>query len=187
METSTIIIGATALVLLLTIILFNTMVGRKNRVQFAFAGIDTQLKKRFDLLPNLIATVERYMQHEQQVLQQLTSLRAQATTGNLESDALVQLDNRMASAFRSVFALSESYPQLRASETFVQLQGAINETEEQLAASRRAYNAAVTDYNNGYGMFPLSMVARLMGYRTQAWFEASATERATVNVKELWS
>lgn len=175
------------LLLLVGIVLFNTLVGRKNRVQFAFSGIDTQLKKRFDLIPNLIATVERYMQHEQQVLQQLTSLRSQAVRGTATTDELVQMDNQLTSTLRSVFALSENYPQLRASENFIQLQGALNETEEQIAAARRAYNAAVTDYNNGCEMFPLNIVARMMGYRTRLWFEISEAERQNVSVKELWS
>ena len=175
------------LVLLVGMVLFNIMVGRKNRVQFAFSGIDTQLKKRFDLIPNLMATVERYMQHEQQVLQQLTSLRSQAVRGTATTDDLVQMDNQLTSALRSVFALSENYPQLRASENFIQLQGALNETEEQIAAARRAYNAAVTDYNNCCEMFPLNVVARIMGYRTKLWFEISEAERQNVNVKGLWS
>lgn len=180
-------IVAAALLLIIGILLFNTMVGRKNRVQFAFAGIDAQLKKRFDLIPNLIATVQRYMQHEQQVLHELTSLRSRAITGNATTDDLVRMDNQLSSALRSVFALAENYPQLRATENFMQLQGALNETEEQLAAARRAYNAAVTDYNNGCEMFPLSVVARMMGYRTRGWFEINEAERRNVSVKELWS
>lgn len=188
MTTSTIImITAAALVVITVIILFNTMVGRKNRVQFAFAGIDTMLKKRFDLIPNLISAVERYMKHERETLTELTTLRAKAVAGGLATDDLVQLDNQLTSALRSVFALAENYPQLRASDNFLQLQGALNETEEQIAASRRAYNAAVTDYNNGCGMFPLSVVASLMGYRPMAWFEISEAERRNVSMKELWS
>lgn len=172
---------------LISIALFNSMVGRKNRVQFAFAGIDSQLKKRFDLIPNLISTVERYMQHEQQVLQQLTTLRSQAVRGGMATDELVQIDNQLTSTLRSVFAMAENYPQLQASGNFIQLQGALNETEEQIAAARRAYNAAVTDYNNGCEMLPLSLVARLMGYRTKVWFEISEAERQNVSVKGLWS
>ena len=108
MDTITLLTVVSAgLVLLVGMVLFNTMVGRKNRVQFAFSGIDTQLKKRFDLVPNLIATVERYMQHEQQVLQQLTSLRSQAVRGTATTDELVQMDNQLTSTLRSVFALSE--------------------------------------------------------------------------------
>lgn len=188
MDTITLLtVVCAGLLLLVGIVLFNILVGRKNRVQFAFSGIDTQLKKRFDLIPNLIATVERYMQHEQQVLLQLTSLRSQAVRGGTGADDLVKLDNQLTSALRSVFALSENYPQLRASENFIQLQGALNETEEQIAAARRAYNAAVTDYNNGCEMFPLSLVARMMGYHTKVWFEIPEAERASVSVKELWS
>ena len=188
MDTITLLtVVCAALLLLVGMVLFNTMVGRKNRVQFAFSGIDTQLKKRFDLIPNLIATVERYMRHEQQVLLQLTSLRSQAVRGGSETDDLVKLDNQLTSALRSVFALAENYPQLRASENFIQLQGALNETEEQIAAARRAYNAAVTDYNNGCEMFPLSLVARMMGYRTRLWFEISEAERQNIKVRGLWS
>lgn len=188
MEAHTIILAATAVVTILTvIILFNTMVGRKNRVEFAYAGMDTMLKKRFDLVPNLVATVERYMKHEREVLQQLTELRSRAVAGSATTDDLVQLDNSLSSALRSVFALAENYPQLQASDNFLQLQGALNETEEQIAASRRAYNAAVTDYNNGCGMFPLSVAARMMGCRPRAWFEISETERRNVDVRGMWS
>jgi len=188
MTTSTIIlVGAAILALIIVTILFNTMVGRKNRVQFAFAGMDAMLKKRFDLIPNLVAAVERYMKHEREVLLQLTTIRSRATAGGMEKDDLVQLDNRLTSTLRSVFALAENYPQVRASNNFLQLQGALNDTEEQIAASRRAYNAAVTDYNNGCGMFPLNVVATLMGYRPMAWFEISDVERRNVNVRELWS
>lgn len=101
MDTITLLtVVCAGLLLLVGMVLFNTLVGRKNRVQFAFSGIDTQLKKRFDLIPNLIATVERYMQHEQQVLQQLTSLRSQAVRGTATTDELVQMDNQLTSALR---------------------------------------------------------------------------------------
>jgi len=188
MTTSTIImIAAAVLAVIVVVLLFNTMVGRKNRVQFAFAGIDTMLKKRFDLIPNLFSAVERYMKHERETLTELTTLRARAVAGGMATNDLVKMDNQLTSALRSVFAMAENYPQLRASDNFLQLQGALNETEEQIAASRRAYNAAVTDYNNGCGMFPLNIVANMMGYRVMVWFEISDVERRNVSVKELWS
>lgn len=183
-----IVITAISSVLILAmIIIFNSMVGRKNRVNFAFAGMDAMLKKRFDLIPNLISTVERYMQHERTVLDELTRLRAQAVAGGGRTDDLVQLDNQLSSSLRTVFAMAENYPQLQASENFLQLQGALNETEEQIAASRRAYNAAVTDYNNGCEMFPLNIAAGMMGYKPKTWFEIPEAERKNVSVKELWS
>jgi len=182
-----ILAGAALLALIIVILLFNTMVGRKNRVQFAFAGIDAMLKKRFDLIPNLVSAVESYMNHEREVFLQLAAIRSKAVAGGMGTDDLVQLDNRLTSALRSVFALAENYPQLRASDNFLQLQGSLNETEEQIAASRRAYNAAVNDYNNGCSMFPLNVVASLMGYKPMAWFEISDAERRNVIVRELWS
>jgi LemA protein len=97
------------------------------------------------------------------------------------------MDKQLTSTLRTVFAMAENYPQLQASANFLQLQGSLNETEEQIAAARRAFNAAVTEYNNGCEMFPLTIAARMMGYKTKLWFEASESERKSVNVKEMWS
>ena len=183
METSTVMaIASSALGLVFVIVLVNTMVGRKNKVEFAFAGIDAMLKKRFDLIPNLVSSVDRYMSHEREVLEEITKLRSRAVTGNIETDDLVRLDNQLTTALHRVFALTEGYPALRASENFLQLQASLNETEEQISAARRAYNAAVTEYNNGCGMFPLSIVARVMGYRSKPCFEIAEEERRSVKV-----
>ena len=188
METQTIILFAIAGIAILTsIMMINTLVGRKNRVAFAFASIDAMLKMRFDLIPNLVSTVERYMKHEREVLEELTRWRSQAASGTLTSDALVSLDNQVSQAMRTLFAQAENYPQLMASETFLHLQGSLNEVEAQIAASRRAYNAAVTDFNNGCEMFPFNMFARMLGYTTKVWFEIPDSERQSVNVKGMWS
>jgi len=188
MQTQTIIMlvmaGGAALI---AILMINTLVGRKNRVAFAFASIDAMLKKRFDLIPNLVAAVDRYMKHEREVLEELTRWRAKAASGTLTSDELVSLDNQVSQALRTLFAQAENYPQLRASENFLHLQGSMNEVEEQIAASRRAYNAAVTDFNNGCEMFPLNLFARMMGYRQKTWFEIPENERQNVNVRGMWS
>jgi len=164
MQTQTIIMlvlaGGAALI---AILMSNTLVGRMNRVVFAFASIDAMLMKRFDLIPNLVAAVDRYMKHEREVLEELTRWRAKSASGTLTSDELVSLDNQVSQALRTLFAQAENYPQLRASENFLSLQGSLNEVEEQIAASRRAYNAAVTDFNNGSEMFPLNVFARMMG------------------------
>ena len=174
-------------VVVCAVFLFNTMVGRKNRVQFAFAGIDTMLKKRFDLIPNLVSAVERYMKHEREVLDRLTTLRSQAVAGGMVTDDLVRMDNQLTATLRSVFAMAENYPALRASESFLHLQGSLNETEEQISAARRAYNAAVTDYNNGCEQFPLNLAARLLGYCQKQWFEIPDAERQAVSIREMWS
>lgn len=173
-------IGALAVVALVGIVLFNSVIGRKNRVEFAFASIDAQLKKRYDLIPNLVSSCEKYMGYEQQLLKDLTETRSKVVKGS--DDERVAMDGTLSSQLRSVFALAENYPDLKAAENFTLLERSLNEVEEQLAASRRAFNAAVTDYNNAVQMFPTSIVAALMGCRARAWFEAAPEEREPVKV-----
>ncbi len=188
MQTETIIVLViVGFAILVIIMMANSLVRRKNQVAYAFASIDAMLKMRFDLIPNLVSTVERYMRHEREVLEKLTLWRSQAASGSLTTDALVSLDNQVSQTMRTLFAQAENYPQLMASETFVNLQCSLNEVEAQIAASRRAYNAAVTDYNNGCEMFPLSLFASMMGYKTKVWFEIPDNERQSLKVGGMWS
>lgn len=175
-------IALVAAVVLVAIAMVNTLIRRKNQVAFAFASIDAQLKKRYDLIPNLVATAEKYMEYEKGVLQELTRYRAKAIAGELGEEERVGLDNEVSKALRTLFAVAENYPALRASEPFLHLQSSLNEVEEQLAASRRAFNAAVTEYNNGCQMFPLNIAAGMMGYREKVWFEIPEQERQPVRV-----
>lgn len=172
--------GLLAVVALAAVILFNTVIGKKNRVEFAFASIDAQLKKRYDLIPNLVSACEKYMGYEQQLLKELTETRSKVLKGS--DDDRIALDGKLSSQLRSVFALAENYPDLKAAENFTLLERSLNEVEEQLAASRRAFNAAVTDYNNAVQMFPTSLAAAVMGCRTRAWFEDKPEEREPVKV-----
>lgn len=169
-----------ALSLFFVIAMFNVVIGKRNQVDFAFASIDAQLKKRFDLIPNLVSSCEKYMGHEQQLLKDLTHTRTQLLQGN--QDDRVTLDGRVSAQLKSVFALAENYPDLKAVETFTLLQRSLNEVEEQLAASRRAFNAAVTSYNNAVEMFPTCVVAGLIGCKKRPWFEITATERQPIQV-----
>lgn len=171
--------------LLLAIILFNTLIGRKNRVNLAFSSIGVMLKKRFDLIPNLLASVKQYVEHERSLLERLTRLRAEAMAAGGNQGKRMEAENQISGALRSLFAVAENYPALRANENYLQLQAALNEVEEQLSASRRAYNAAVTDYNNGVEMFPLNLTAKLMGYTSRAWLEIPEQERQPVRIDEL--
>jgi LemA protein len=164
------------------IMMVNSLIARKNQVEFAFAGIDAQLKKRYDLIPNLVAVAERYLGYEQEVLVELTRARTLALAEGHGTTELAALDNRVGRAITSLFAVAENYPTLRACEPFLELQGSLNEVEEQLAAARRAFNAAVTWYNNGCEQFPLSLAASYLGYRPRPWFEIAATEREPVRV-----
>ena len=164
----------------IAIFMVNALVGRRNQVDFAFASVDAQAKKRFDLVPNLVATCEKFMGHEEKLLTGLAETRRQMVqAGNAGGG---ELDQQLSSQLRSVIALSESYPELRSAETFTQLQRALNETEEQLAAARRAFNAAVTNYNDACQMFPSNIIAGMMGYKPRALFEAAPEEREVVKV-----
>lgn len=140
--------------------------------------MDVMLKKRYDLIPQLVETVKGYMHHEQQVLTRLTEMREKAMTGNLASDDKVGLDNKINEALQSIFLSFANYPELKASQNFLKLQGAINEAEEQLAASRRFYNAAVNDYHNAIEMFPSSIIASVMKLQHKTYFNIPDTAKA---------
>ncbi|MDW8106419.1 MAG: LemA family protein [Armatimonadota bacterium] len=185
--TGLICIGAGALGLaILYALLYNSLVGKKNQVEYAYSGIDVQLKKRHDLIPNLVATVKQYMQHERELLERITELRSRAINPNLSDAERMQVENALTAALRNLMIAVENYPQLRANENFMHLQASLNEVEEQIAAARRTYNAAVTDYNNAIEMFPTNLVAATMGLQRRAVFEAEESERATPNVAKLF-
>ena len=164
----------------------NILVGKKNQVEQVNASIDVILKKRFDLIPSLVETVKQYMQHEQGVLERITALRSQALATPVGEEKFALANEAKALMGSAINIAMEAYPELQASTQFSKLQGSIAEVEEQLSAARRAYNSAVTDYNNSLEMFPTSMVANAMNYKRQAVFEAAAEERAVPNVKQLF-
>lgn len=177
---SWILIAVLVAVAIFMVVLFNSVIAKKNQVEFAFASIDAQLKKRYDLIPNLVSSCEKYMGYEEKLLKELTETRSKVLTGS--DDDKIALDGKLSQQLRSVFALAENYPELKAIDTFTMLQRSLNEVEEQLSASRRAFNAAVTAYNNAVQMFPTSIAAAMMGCRTRAWFEAAPEEREPVKV-----
>lgn len=168
-------------------LIYNGLVGKKNAVENAFASIDAICKKRYDLIPNLVATVKQYMQHEADVLTEVTELRAKATSGNLSEDEQVAVNNQLGAGLGRIMVAVEAYPDLKASDNFQHLQRTLNEVEEQLSAARRAYNAAVTDFNNAVEMFPTNIVASMMHYSRRQLFEASAVERENVSVGNLFN
>ena len=175
-----------AVVVSIPVILYNSLVGKKNQVTNVFASIDTLLKKRYDLIPNLISTVKTYMEHERGTLTDITELRAKATSGQLSDDDKVDLDNKISKALGGIMIAVENYPDLKANQNFLQLQGTLNEVEEQISAARRAYNAAVTDYNNAVEMVPTSIVASIIGYQRKKVFEIPKGQRENVNVGNLF-
>ena len=180
-----IMLAAVAALVLLLFFLYNTLIGRKNRVEMAFGGIDAQLKKRYDLIPNVVAAVKGYTEHERGTLTQLTELRTKALTAGLGTDEKVDLDNQISKALRGVMVSVEAYPQLRAADAFIQLQRSLNEVEEQLSAARRHYNSAVTDYNDTVEMMPTNIMAAMMGYQRKKVFEAAEAERQNIDVGQM--
>ncbi|OFZ45952.1 MAG: LemA family protein [Bdellovibrionales bacterium RIFOXYB1_FULL_37_110] len=186
MESIWIIIGLMLLPIIVYFIIYNSLIGKKNEVNNAFAGIDVQLKMRYDLIPNLISSVKTYMEHEKGLLEKITELRTQVMKPNLPADKLVKLDNEITSSLKSIMIAVENYPTLRASENFTVLQNSLGEVEAQISAARRSYNACVTDYNNAIEMFPSNIVARSMGYRHKEVFQIDTFERQNINVGEMF-
>lgn len=168
-----IILVAVLLVIIIPVLLYNNLIRKKNAVDNAFYSMDVQLKKRYELIPQLVDTVKGYMHHERSLLEALTQLRQQAFNHGSVNDR-VKLDNQLQALIGQLRVTVENYPDLKASENFLRLQGAINETEEQLAASRRYYNAAVNEYHNAIQSFPSSLVAGWAGMKCRDYFTAGA-------------
>lgn len=183
MSTSMIVLIVAGIILVL---MYNSLVSKKNQVENIFASVDTQLKKRYDLIPNLVASVSKYMEHEKSLLTEVTKLRAEANKPNISDEHKIALDAKVTSALGSIMIAVENYPDLKANENVMHLQRSLNEVEEQIAASRRAYNQAVTDYNNAIEMIPTNMMASAMNYKRKEVFEITEGERKNVNVKELF-
>jgi LemA protein len=179
-----IVLIVTALILVL---IYNSLVAKKNQVENIFASVDTVLKKRYDLIPNLVASVSKYMEHEKSLLENVTKLRAEANRPNLSDGEKISLDAKTSSALGSIMVAVENYPELKANENVMHLQHTLHEVEEQISAARRAYNQAVTDYNNAIEMVPTNFMASLMSYKRKEVFEIALRERKNIDVKELFS
>ncbi len=182
-----IVLTILGIVTLIGILMYNSLIGKKNQVENIFASVDTVLKKRFDLIPNLVASVSQYMQHEKSTLEKVTELRAQAMKPNLSDEQKISLDAKLTSALGAITIAMEAYPDLKANENVMHLQRSLNEIEEQISAARRAYNQAVTDLNNAIEMFPTNMIAGWMNLQRRTVFEITVTERQNVDVNTLFN
>ncbi len=169
--------------LLFVAVMFNMLVSKRNMAEKAFATIDVMLKRRFDLVPNLVETVKGYASHERGTLEKLVELRAQAQKGGISDDEKIRLGIESSPAISRLMMLSESYPDLKANGNFLNLQRTLSEIEEQISAARRAYNAAVTDLNNACEMFPSNIFASMFGFGKKALFSAPESERRNQEVK----
>jgi len=183
---------STPLIILIVIIIaivlmYNSLVAKKNQVTNIFASVDTQLKKRYDLIPNLVASVSKYMEYEKSLFEDVTKLRSQANKPNISDEQKMELDAKVSSALGSIMVAVENYPELKANENVMHLQHSLNEVEAQIAAARRAYNQAVTDYNNALEQIPTNFMASAMNYQRKTVFEIDDTQRQNINVKELFN
>lgn len=176
-----------AIFVVIVVLMYNSLVGKKNQVENIFAGVDAILKKRYDLIPNLVSSVQQYMQHEKGILEKVTELRSRALSAGISDTQKIALDKQVTSALGEIMIAVENYPDLKANENVMHLQRSLMEIESQIAAARRAYNQAVTDYNNAIEMIPTNFLANMMHYTRKQVFEISSTERKNVNVRELFA
>ncbi len=175
-----IVIGIVAIVLLLAIYIYNSLVRSKVRVDEAWSDINVQLKRRYDLIPNLVNTVKGYATHEKEVFENVTEARSKALSATGPAEA-AKADNQFQAALKSLFAVAEAYPQLRASENFQQLQEEVTDTEDKIQAARRFYNGAVRDFNTRTQTFPNSLFAAVLGFKQREFFEVDQDQAAAVN------
>jgi LemA protein len=169
------IIGGVVVIAGILILMYNRLVSGKNAVKNAWAGIDTQLQRRYDLIPNLVETVKGYMTHERETLEKVTQARtAFMSAGSVKEKA--EAENMMAGALKSLFAVSENYPDLKASQNFMMLQEELAGTENKISYSRQRYNSTVMDYNNMVQQFPNNIIAGMFNFTKEEFFEIENPE-----------
>ena len=172
-----------AVLIILGIVLYNNLVRMKIKVDEAWADIEVQLKRRYDLVPNLVETVKGYMQHEKEVFEKVTEARAKAMEAkNLQEKA--ESENQFSQSLKSLFAVAENYPELKANENFLELQRELVDTEDKIQAARRFYNGSVRDYNIAISTFPSMIFAKLFKFTKREMFETqNELEKEPVKVK----
>lgn len=177
-----ILIAIVAIIVLFVINTYNTLVGLRNKVKDQWAQIDVQLKRRFDLIPNLVETVKGYAKHESSTLEAVVKARNTYLSASTP-EAQMKADGELTQAITKLFALSEAYPELKANENFKQLQSELTSTEDKISYARQFYNDIVMKYNNKIEMFPSNIVAGMFKFKAQAFFEVNEEERQNVKVQ----
>ena len=168
-------------IVLFIILVYNSLVKLRQKVKNAWSQIDVSLQRRFDLIPNLVETVKGYMNHESATLEKVTELRTSWANAKSESEK-VELDNQLSSTLKTIMAVSENYPDLKANQNFSQLQEELKNTENKLSYSRQFYNDAVTMYNTKLELFPSNIVASIFGFKSEELFKVDSDD-ARKNVK----
>lgn len=181
-----VILGLVLIAVFAVIGMYNGLIRLKNRVEEAWSDIDVQLKRRYDLIPNLIETVKGYATHEQETLEKVITARNAAMSAQKEGNVEEQgkAENALSSTLKSIFALSENYPDLKANQNFLELQRELTDTEDKIQASRRFYNSNVRDFNTKIEVFPNNMIAGWLKFTARKFFEIeNEVERENVQVK----
>jgi LemA protein len=169
------IIVAAIIALVAVVVVFNRLVKLRNTVRSSWSDIDVQLKKRFDLVPSLVETVKGYASHEKGVFEKVTEARSQAMSAGSPREA-AEKDNLFSQTLKSLFAVAEAYPELKANENFVKLQGQFQDLENGIESARRYYNAVVRDLNISVESFPSNVVASMFGFKQEEFFQLDSAE-----------
>jgi LemA protein len=177
-----IILGVLVVIGFMLVAMYNGLVQLRVRCDSAWSDIDVQLKRRHDLIPNLVETVKGYAAHEKGTFENIAKFRSQAMQATSPADKAVA-ENQLTGALKSLFAVAENYPELKASAEFTQLQGSLSQTEDNIQNARRYYNAVVRDLNTKIQSFPTNILAGMFAFQARQFFEAAATDREPVAVK----
>jgi LemA protein len=177
-----IVIAAVALVAFWLIFVYNGLIRLRNRVQEAWSDIEVQLKRRYDLIPNIVNSVKGYAKHEEGVFTKVTEARANAIQAKTPAEH-AKAENMLTGALKSLFAVSEAYPDLKASDNFLHLQQELVDTEDKIQASRRFYNGNVRDFNTALQVFPTNMIGNALGFKKYDFFDAPDEVNETPEVK----
>ncbi|MBU1180336.1 LemA family protein [Patescibacteria group bacterium] len=177
-----VVLGVLAVAIIWLIALYNGLVTLKNRVKEAWSDIDVQLKRRYDLIPNLVQTVRAYAKHEASVFEKVTQART-AAMGAKTLKEHAEAENQLTETLKSLFAVAENYPDLKASQNFLQLQDELSDAENKIQAARRFYNSNTRDFNTKTQQFPANLIAAALGFKQQKFFEMEEKERKTPQVE----
>lgn len=172
---------ALALLVVFVVAIYNGLIRLRNKCEEGWADIDTQLKRRYDLIPNLVETVKGYASHEAGTLEKVTQARTAAMNAKSVQEK-EQAENMLTGALKSIFALAEQYPDLKANQNFLDLQKTLTEVEEHIQLSRRYYNATVRDFNTKIQVFPNNIIARPLGFSEKEFFQVSDEEKKNIKV-----
>ncbi len=189
MNTTTIVIIAAVVVIALGFYsIYVGLIQKKNKVMEAFSSISVQLKKRYDLIPNILTLAGKFMEHERGLMEKVTELRTQAMALPNDMNSIgkkLELDNQIKNAMGQIMVAVENYPQLKSDQTMITAMQTYNEVEEHIAAARRFYNSAVLELNNAVEIFPSSMVASMVGVKRQEFFQVAEAETKPVNAADF--